>query len=181
MPTLRFKILLLGEGLVGKTTFKNRFLLGKFTTGYTATLGADFASHTMFIEDKRVVMSIWDMAGQKSQANLRKPFYSGANGALILYDVTKTQTFSCLETDWFMPIEEVLKFKIPVLLVGNKIDLSTTRIVTYENGLNLLNKVKRLGWYAEYLETSALDGTNVNKAFTNLVWLMLDDYNQKHK
>ncbi len=177
--TLRFKVLMLGEGTVGKTTFKNRFLSGKFTSGYTATIGADFASHKMEFDGHQVIMSIWDMAGQKTQATLRKSFYTGANGALLLYDVTKKQTYDYIEEEWLKQLEDVLKQKIPVLLIANKVDLEDEREITFERGQEMLNTIKEQGWYAEFLETSALLGTNVNKSFTDLIQLMLEDYKNR--
>ena len=177
--TLRFKVLMLGEGMVGKTTFKNTFLTGKFTSGYIATMGADFASHKMHFGTNNVIMSIWDMAGQKGQATLRKSFYYGTNGALVLYDVTKIQTYECLEEEWLKQLEEVLRYKIPILLIANKIDLEKERSINKENGLTLLKILKEKGWMAEYKETSALLGTNVNESFTKLNQLMLDDYKRR--
>lgn len=172
---LRFKVLMLGDGTVGKTTFKNRFLTGKFTTGYMATMGTDFASHTMTFQDRTVLMQIWDLAGQKNQAIIRKSFYRGANGALLLYDVTKKQTF-INTVNWLKEVMEVLPNKIPILLIANKIDLEQNRAISFEEGMYLSKRMQWKGWQVDYLETSALEGTNITKAFTNLIQLMLNSY-----
>ena len=176
--TLRFKVLMLGDGTVGKTTFKNRFLTGKFTSGYTATMGADFATHNMTFNDRNVIISIWDLAGQPNQSIIRKMFYKGSNGALLLYDVTKEISFLNIEKNWLKEIFQSLGKSIPLLLIANKVDLDDKRLIQYEKGLELLNKIKNDNWMVEYLETSALMGTNVNEAFTRLIQSMIDYYDQ---
>ena len=176
---VRFKILMLGQGTVGKTTFKNHFLTGHFTTGYTATIGADFASHTMDYNGQTVIMSIWDMAGQKGQSSIRKSFYRGANGALLLYDVTKLETFTALEPIWLKELEETLNVKIPILILANKIDLVESRVISTEEGQKFIDKIRDLHWLTEYVETSALNGANVNESFKKLVELMIEEYGKK--
>ena len=167
---------MLGDGTVGKTTFKNRFLTGKFTSGYTATMGADFATQKMTFNGNDVILSIWDLAGQTNQSMIRKSFYGGANGALVLYDITNENSFKNIEKIWLNEITYSLSTKIPILLVANKIDLKYEEIINSEKGYELLKVIKDNSWKVEYLETSALHGTNVTEAFRNLIQLMLDHY-----
>ena len=178
--TMRFKVLMLGDGRVGKTTFKNRFLTGKFTSGYTATIGADFASHKMTFNGNSVIMSIWDLAGQINQSMIRKTFYTGAHGALVLYDITNENSFKNIEIIWLNEIIESLSTKIPFLLIANKIDQKDRGIINTAQGHELLRLINDGGWVVEYLETSALQGTNVNEAFTKLIQLMLDFYQKQY-
>jgi small GTP-binding protein len=163
----KYKILLLGEGTVGKTTLKHHYLTGSFTENFTATLGADFATHNFYFEkfETDVTIIIWDIAGQKSQANIRKAFYSHAKGSLLLYDVTNKSSFEYLEENWLLPLEKILQYKPPILLCANKIDLINERVITTEKGKEFVRKIREKGWDVDYLEISAKEGDNVKKSF----------------
>lgn len=173
----KYKILLLGEGTVGKTTLKHYYLTGAFTSTFTMTLGADFATHNFYFKefDTDVTIVIWDVAGQKYQARLRESFYSHSRGALILYDVTNKATFDAIEENWLEPLERILKSKPPLLMCANKVDLINERVISTDQGKEFASYLKEeKNWDIQYIETSAKDGKNVKNAFENLTAKILN-------
>ena len=176
------KICLLGEGGVGKTSLRRRYLGEGFPHTYAATIGADFAVKEVECRvgegrDARNVrfrFQIWDLAGQARFAPVRKIFYQGATGALLVFDIARTQTFQNLKT-W---VREFFANngggERPLILVGNKVDLrpSFPSCISEEHGqmlaeqLSIFFRKKKL--QVHYIETSAKDGTNVDHAFEYL-------------
>lgn len=156
------KICLLGEAKVGKTTLVYRFIENKFRTDFRSTLGVNLLKKTVKIGDSTVVTQIWDLGGQEPFKKLRKLYLEGAEGALLLFDVTNQQSFTKLG-EWISSFREVHGDK-PVVLIGNKIDLKENIIIDQtqaeryasENNMNLVL-------------TSAKTGENVEKAFIDLL------------
>ena len=113
-----FKIVLLGDGMVGKTSLRYRYLDKGFTSNYLATLGADFAIKELDYMNYHIRFQIWDLAGQVRFETLRKSFYIGAQSALILYDVTNRQSFNNVR-NWLNEFwKHNGKGKMPVVLIG---------------------------------------------------------------
>lgn len=163
------KLVLLGEGTVGKTSLRHSYLGKEFSTSYLATLGADFAIHEVLYKKGWLVRyQIWDLAGQPRFTNLRKSFYIGAQGALVLYDITKPHTLE-KTSNW---IEEFFqhngKGKQPIILIGNKIDLRGTEFETLnsEDGQKIATKLQAENEIpVPFIETSAKTGENIQQAF----------------
>lgn len=180
-PNSRIKLLLLGEGTVGKTTLKHQFLTGTFTQNYIATLGADFASHDFtHSSGLRVSLSIWDLAGQTSQAMLRKSFFSGARGALLLYDVTNQRSFEVLSKNWLEPLEQTLGNRPPTLLLANKVDLANQRVIYTADGEAYAEEMAQKGWQTSYIETSGKEGIRVNDSFDQLVSAIFSEASKEY-
>ncbi len=154
-----FKIILVGNGRVGKTSLLLRFTENKFSAEYKKTLGTDFAVKNVVVNDEEVKLQIWDLGGQELFRDLRRAFYPGAKAALIVYDVTNRSSFESVPA-WHADIVSALK-KIPVIVVGNKIDLP--REVSYEEAKQLCNRLS-----VEYIETSAKLDQNVSDAFMKI-------------
>ena len=156
------KICLLGEAKVGKTTLVYRYIENKFRTDFRSTLGVNLLKKTITIENKTIVAQIWDLGGQESFKKLRKLYLEGAEGALLLFDVTNKQSFDKLG-DWLSSFREVHGDK-PIVLIGNKIDLKENIIIDqlqaekYSNENNIT-----------LILTSAKTGENVEKAFKKLL------------
>jgi small GTP-binding protein len=161
---LKFKIILAGDGAVGKTSLINRFVTGSFTGDYKATIGVAISSKRVITEDREVNLQIWDIAGQTLFRQFRKKFYTKAKGALLVFDLTVPKSLDNLHA-W---IDDILEMtgKIPFILIGNKADLSELRAISPEEINKLLKGQSNI---AAYLDTSALTGTNVENAFNGLV------------
>ncbi len=158
---LRFKLIVLGDPSVGKTTLINRFVTNQFHTEYKPTLGISITNQEYYIqgfEDNILNFMIWDLAGQKFFQRVRKAYYKGANAAFIAYDITDRKTFESVEK-WNKDIKEVLP-EIPIIVLGNKIDLNKSRKVSTDEGIELASKLK-----CYFLESSAKSGENVRDAF----------------
>ncbi len=173
-----FKIVLIGDGGVGKTTLRKRWMGEGFITSYILTVGADFAVKTLITPSgHEVKFQIWDLGGQPHFKEVRKTFYAGTTGALVVYDVTNRKSYNNV----FGWIEEMLKHvnrKVPIVLVGNKIDLrnKTTDTITTEEGIKLRKEIiEKYGLKVLFIETSAKTGENVNKAFQAMAKLLLQE------
>ncbi|MGY5878789.1 MAG: GTP-binding protein [Candidatus Thorarchaeota archaeon] len=167
----RFKIVMLGDGAVGKTAMTTRFTQDSFDSDYKRTIGADFAVKRMEIPDidAKVTLQCWDLAGQPRFEFVRQGFYRGARGGLLLYDVTRRRTF--LNIDRWKEETFVNTGKdIPLVVVANKIDLVESRAVTKKDGQAY---AKENGFI--YVESSALTGENVEEAYVNLCKRMIKE------
>ncbi|MFX0115193.1 MAG: Rab family GTPase [Candidatus Hodarchaeota archaeon] len=171
MATPEFKITILGDGLVGKTSLCNRFLGKAFPGDYIMTMGTDISLKEVKFNEKRVKLQIWDIAGQKFFKAVRKAYFSGAVGALFVFDITRSETLKN-GVGWVQEFwAQNGKGKCPVVILGNKIDLreSTPEAVSPEEGqalaYELSDPTKQIGFEIPYLETSAKTGENVDRAF----------------
>lgn len=167
MTRFAFKITLIGDGGVGKTSLRRRFMGKSFIANHMATIGADFSSQKIFLDNDDVVeFQIWDVAGQPNFKSIRSRFYSGSTGALCVFDLTNSQSFNNVPR-W---IEELFKNtgtgKIPVIMLGNKVDLDDQRQISDKKIQNYLSALsKKLDMKIRYFETSAKTGENVRTAF----------------
>ena len=163
-----FKVVLMGDGAVGKSSLRRKFMGKTFDTTYIMTIGADFAVKYMRIGDVNVKFVIWDLAGQPHFRAVRTTFYRGARGGLLLYDITRRDTFEHVPA-W---MEEFVKHTkgegMAVVLVGNKVDLREKGLeqVSWADGLAMAEELqKKHGIPVSFVETSAITGENVDKAF----------------
>ena len=160
-----YKVLLLGDSSVGKTCFLLRYCDRTFQEAHLSTIGLDYRLKTMTLKNnKNIKLQIWDTAGQDRFRALTKNYYKGANGIILIYDISTTQTFENVKV-WINQIKEEANANVIIYLVGNKIDLPTDkRTVSEEEGQKLANEYKFL-----FKEASAKEGTNVNEIFQELV------------
>ncbi|MHA2363382.1 MAG: Rab family GTPase [Candidatus Hodarchaeales archaeon] len=164
------KIILLGDGAVGKTALVQRWATDKFQSRYTATIGVDICSKSVSLEDGREIrFDAWDIAGQEHFKLIRTKFYKQASGALLVFDVTNKQSFNHLEK-WIEETKTIIKTELPFILLGNKVDLDDMRLISTEE---IKKKADELG-ITTYFETSALNGENVKEAFKSLAKVILD-------
>ena len=167
----RFKVVMLGDGAVGKTAMTTRFTQDSFNSDYKRTIGADFAVKRMDIQDidAHVTLQCWDLSGQPRFEFVRQGFYRGARGGLLLYDVTRRRTFLNIDR-WKEETYTNAKREIPLVVVANKIDLVGSRAVTKKDGQAY---AKENGFI--YVESSALTGENVEEAYVELCKKMNDE------
>ena len=163
------KIVLLGDGAVGKTSLRRRYLGKGFNQSHLMTIGADFASTNIDVDGEILNTQIWDLAGQRNFQMIRQRFLLGSHGALIVFDVTNKGSFLSLK-NWLNELWTVnRRTDIPLLFIGNKVDLIDQRVVTPQEAENFVKYVashpRLRGVPVSYIETSAKDGTNVQEAF----------------
>lgn len=166
------KISLLGDGAVGKTSLRERFMGRGFRKEHMMTIGADFASYERMIGDYKATFQIWDMAGQETFQSIRSRFFRGSMGALCVFDVTRPESFMNLKT-W---IEELWKHNgrgvIPITILGNKADLRDNHSVSIPQAEEYAKAIsahtQKYGFDVQYMDTSAKEGLNVEKAFDTL-------------
>jgi small GTP-binding protein len=171
-----FKVIIIGPGAVGKTSLLHRFVENKFSFRYKLTIGADFLSKVIdYKPDTTVKLQIWDIGGQDRYKFLRSSFFDGANGALIVFDLTRWHTFEELE-DWLSDLHEFAGENIPFVLIGNKNDLVEKSSELYERESAQVFAKKEKTYY---VETSAKTGENVEGAFLNLTNRMIKNINVK--
>ncbi len=153
-----YKLVLLGDGAVGKTAIGTRFCKGLFQKNYKMTIGADFFIKSLKFPGENVKMQIWDVAGQARFQFLRATYYKGAFCGILVFDTTIRESFGNLE-NWVLEFQEQVG-NTPIIIVGNKVDLPD-RMVTYDEGRNWAESY--LG--APYIEVSAKGGININRLF----------------
>ncbi|ONH71617.1 putative Ras-related protein Rab7 [Pichia kudriavzevii] len=159
------KVIILGDTGVGKTSLMQRFINGKFSQQYKATIGADFLPKDMTIDDKNVTLQIWDTAGQERFQSLGVAFYRGSDCCVLVYDVTNAKSFENLQSwrDEFL-IQANIRDpdNFPFVIIGNKIDVQESKRVVSSKKAQLM--AQNLG-NLPYFETSAKEAVNVEQAF----------------
>jgi len=170
-----FKVIIIGDSGVGKSCILLRFADNTFNNSYVNTIGVDFKIRTVNVDSKTIKLQMWDTAGQDRFRTLTCNYYRGAHGILIVYDITDRETFDDVKK-W---MDEVNEFTNPanptnkpyVILIGNKCDKNNNREVSYEEGSEYATKNNML-----FLETSAKETTNIERAFTLLAKSIKDNY-----
>ena len=158
-----FKIILVGDSSVGKTNILSRYLNNTFEETTKPTVGVEFNSKTYKIQDNIVKAQIWDTAGQERYRSITSAYYKGAKGCLLIYDITRKKTFDNIDK-WISQFKESADKDLYIILIGNKCDLADVRQVSKEEA-----EKKAKFYNMAFIETSALNGTNVEKAFDTLI------------
>ncbi|XP_042474397.1 ras-related protein RABC1-like isoform X1 [Zingiber officinale] len=165
-----FKIVLIGDSGVGKSSIILNYTSdNKGDHLPSPTVGVDFKTKILTLGDKKVKITIWDTAGQERFRTLTSSFYRGAHGILMVYDVTRKDTFTSLANKWIEELKLYSAYHDSVkVLVGNKLDLESSRMVTREEGIAFANQHGFL-----FYESSAKTGENVAKCFEGLLLKVL--------
>lgn len=158
-----FKVVLIGDSGVGKSNLLSRFTRNEFSLESKSTIGVEFATRTINVDNKMIKAQIWDTAGQERYRAITSAYYRGAVGALLVYDITRHVTFENVER-WLKELKDHTDSNIVVMLVGNKADLRHLRAVPTEDGQSF---AERESLY--FMETSALESTNVEHAFQQVL------------
>mmetsp|Transcript_45 Transcript_45/g.50 ORF Transcript_45/g.50 Transcript_45/m.50 type:complete len:214 (-) Transcript_45:283-924(-) len=158
-----FKIVLIGDSAVGKSNLLSRFTKNEFNLETRSTIGVEFANRTIEVENKRIKAQIWDTAGQERYRAITNAYYRGALGALLVFDITNRDTFNHCQ-DWLKELRANCPNDMNIVLVANKKDLGHLRECTEKEALDF---AKENG--LNCIETSALESTNVENAFKQLL------------
>lgn len=160
--TLMIKLILLGDGRVGKTSLANRYAKNIFKSDYQPTIGVNFLIKQIVYNNQPVKVLIFDTAGQEFLSSLRKQHYAAANGVVIVYDITNQQTFDDLHL-WVNEIQEEVG-DVKTIIVGNKVDLEDKRVISAEEGKLYAQSVR-----SSYMESSAKGDILVNDIFQSFI------------
>lgn len=155
----QFKLVLLGESAVGKSSLVLRFVKGQFHEYQESTIGAAFLTQTVCLDDTTVKFEIWDTAGQERYHSLAPMYYRGAQAAIVVYDIVNQDTFNRAKT-WVKELQRQASPNIVIALAGNKADLATKRVVEYDEAQAYAEENGLL-----FMETSAKTAMNVNDIF----------------
>ncbi|MCJ1307165.1 hypothetical protein MMC25_000811 [Agyrium rufum] len=158
-----FKVVLIGDSGVGKSNLLSRFTRNEFNIDSKSTIGVEFATRSIQVDSKTVKAQIWDTAGQERYRAITSAYYRGAVGALLVYDISKHQTYENVQR-WLKELRDHADASIVIMLVGNKSDLRHLRAVPTEEAKQFASE-NRLS----FIETSALDASNVELAFQNIL------------
>ncbi|CAA7027180.1 unnamed protein product [Microthlaspi erraticum] len=169
-----FKLVLIGDSGVGKSQILSRYARNEFSLDSKATIGVEFQTRTLVIDHKSVKAQIWDTAGQERYRAVTSAYYRGAVGAMLVYDVTRHQTFEHIPR-WLEELRGHADKNIVIILVGNKSDLEDQRAVSTEDAKEFAEKE---GLF--FLETSALNAVNVESAFSTVLTQIFNIVNKKN-
>ncbi|GAV58955.1 Ras domain-containing protein [Cephalotus follicularis] len=168
-----FKVVIIGDSAVGKSNLLSRYARNEFNPHSKATIGVEFQTQSMDIDGKEVKAQIWDTAGQERFRAVTSAYYRGAVGALIVYDISRRTTFESVAR-WLDELKTHSDTTVARMLVGNKCDLDNIRDVSVEEGKIL---AEQEGLF--FMETSALDSTNVRKAFEIVIQEIYNNVSRK--
>ncbi|MFX1389037.1 MAG: Rab family GTPase [Promethearchaeota archaeon] len=167
-----YKIVILGDAAVGKTSLINQFVEGSFQEDYKPTLGANIVRKDVNLNGIKVRLIMWDLAGQEKYRVVRSMYFQGCQGALLVYDVTRYSTFDNVNSKWLKDFKKYVKKEGVYILIGNKTDLVDQRVVTTERGQEIAQKINA----SHFIETSAKLGENIEQAFKLLVNQILNNH-----
>ncbi|TKS65214.1 Ras-related protein [Collichthys lucidus] len=167
-PDRLFKVVLVGNSSVGKTSLLRSFCEGRFHPSTTATVGIDYSVKTLTLDNMQVAMQLWDTAGQERYRSITKQFFRKADGVVVMYDVTVEESFKAVRP-WLTNVQEAAGEGIPILLLGNKMDIDGEREVSFKEAEQLAydNRVM-------FFEVSAYTGRNVTESLTHLARVLME-------
>ena len=157
-----FKLLLVGDSCVGKSSLLLRFIDNTFSEQFISTIGVDFKIKTIEVGGKIIKLQIWDTAGQERFRTITSSYYRGAHGIILVYDISDMSSFNSIKL-WLQEVEKFAMEDATKILVGNKCDLESERKVDYDTGKQLADTLE-----IPFIETSGKDNYNVTAMFTTL-------------
>lgn len=175
MAAERFKVVLLGEGRVGKTSILLRYTKGEYSDRQVSTLQASYLDKKVTIGTTNVQLSIWDTAGQERFHALGPIYYRDASGALLVYDITDAESFNKVK-NWVKELRKIVGNDIVIVIAGNKVDLEKNRNVNEQEAIQYAESVG-----AAHFHTSAKANRGLDEVFNSLATKMLEKKGSKEK
>jgi small GTP-binding protein len=169
----KLKLIVIGDSGVGKTNIIKRYISNTFTIDTKSTVGVEFFTKTFKINDDILKLEIWDTAGQERYKAITSAYYRGSRGALIVYDITRIETYNNVDK-WLTELKEKVEGSLKLLLIGNKSDLQEERKISIETA-----KHKARQFNVPLMETSAYDSTNIKKVFETILKEMYKDFKKE--
>ncbi|XP_054160572.1 ras-related protein Rab-10-like [Oppia nitens] len=166
-----FKLIIVGDSCVGKTSILQRFHGETFLPQSVPTIGIDFRIRTITYQNKIIKLQIWDTSGQEKYDSITTSYYRGALGVLLVYDITSSKSFDSIKTRWIKHINANTRKGVKIILIGNKCDVPTKRVVKSE-----IAEALAVNHGFKYFETSAKENINLETAFHEMA---KDIYNEK--
>lgn len=164
----QFKIILLGDSGVGKTSIISQYIKGEFSNEIPATVGVEYQPKFVTVDGERIKLGIWDTAGQEKFRTLTRQFYRNVDGVVMVYDITRKETLTHIDEYWVSQLQENTTNSYQMIIVGNKSDLKENSdpnsLVTTEMGQNIARKYSTL-----FVEASAKTADHVQNAFDELI------------
>ena len=174
-----FKFVIIGDHEVGKTSLIRQFVERKFTHDYRATIGLNILAHNFDFQGNEIGVQLWDIGAQQYFKRFRKIYYAGAEAAFIVFDLTRRESFEKVKS-WYQEISKLIEEKdIPIVIIGNKSDLTEQRLISTEEGEELAKSLSENA--SSYIETSALTGNNVKDAFELIAYHYIVKSKKKEK
>lgn len=174
-----FKFVIVGDHEVGKTSLIRQFVERQFSHDYRATIGLNILAHNFDFEGNEIGVQLWDIGAQDYFKRFRKIYYTGAEAAFIVFDLTRRESFENIKS-WYKEISELIEeTNIPMVIIGNKSDLTEQRVISTEEGEELAKSLAETG--SSYIETSALTGNNVKDAFELIAYHYIVKSKKKEK
>jgi small GTP-binding protein len=158
-----FKLIIVGDSNVGKTNIMSKYIHNQFNQHSKSTIGVEFGTKIVNIDNKKIKAQIWDTAGQERYKAITSAYYKGAKGAFVVYDITRKQSFDSVDR-WINDLRAAADKNLSIIIIGNKCDLEDQRQVNKEQGED-----KAKNYEVAFMETSALSGENLDKAFEKMI------------
>ena len=168
---LSFKIIIIGDSSVGKSSLANQAVKKKFDFSYHATLGFEYLSFFVKIDNKIIKLQIWDTCGQEIYQSLIANFYRNSSLAIMVYGINNRTSFEHID-HWLKEIKRSSNPDAKIILIGNKVDLEDERVVSYEEAKKYAEDLE----FSNFFETSAKSGFNIQEVFIEAANLLYDDY-----
>ena len=165
-----FKLIIVGDTNVGNINIMSKYIKDQFNITSKSTIGVEFGTKILEIDNKKVKAQIWDTAGQERYKSITSAYYKGAKGAFIVYDITNKSTFESVDK-WIKDLNSYGDKNLTMLLIGNKSDLEDKRIINKEEG-----EEKAKSFELGFIETSAYNGDNIDQAFDIMLKEVLKRY-----
>ncbi|MBD3406099.1 MAG: GTP-binding protein [Candidatus Lokiarchaeota archaeon] len=183
LRSMMFKLVLIGDASVGKTSIRRRYMGSGFVAQHLATIGVDFAQKYVKVNDNTIRLVIWDLAGQEAYEKIRSYYYQGCSAVILVYSVVDRRSFDNA-SKWLVEAHKYIGSLPPSVVVGNKIDLREQKsrhdIVTTDEGKKFASVFSdRMNIPVLFKETSALTGENIEDAFCDLTNLMIEVYKER--
>lgn len=183
--TMMFKLVLIGDGAVGKTSVRRKYLGKGFISSHIATIGVDFAQKYMQVDGITVRLVIWDLAGQTGFERVRRHYYQGCSALVLVYDITSRESFENTSR-WLVETFKYAGEIPPTAILANKVDLRTSndssKFVQPEEGQAFAKMfTEKLGIPSVFFETSAKNGENIQEAFSTLTRMMIAEEEKRKR